>query len=170
MRPLISDIKDYGDEPIQLIFVAADKCQPQLLAQVRKAANRPVRRPFSISELARQVRGNKRGIGLAVRAWNQVMQQLAAGAFPIDLPAAVVERYLHDVLGAQFEEKMPLDRHYNNVDDYTIQRRLDDMRPFIGQEIIQLSRRIVKAGSVRKLRRSNRRKAVIRLDDSLVSD
>lgn len=109
-----------------------------------------------IDKLAQQANGSKRAIHLAVKACKEQVQELQQGECPQDLMFEIAIKYMRNVYISNFEERMPLAKHYSGVSQATVDVRLDCMRPHVLQGIVALAMHVVRNGSINLLRLSRR--------------
>lgn len=166
------DIQSYGNGPIKFIEQVATTILEELPTEplLRLSIKWPNIRK-EISKLMRQYStGNKRGFSLADDACKQQLEELKQSEFQ-NQPNFHIEislKYVRNICMANFVERIPLERHYYNVDQGVLEDRLEDIRPYIESGFDKYAAQMVRSGDVAKLRRPAHTKQPIGLHDDLL--
>ena len=167
-RPLVKDIRDYGNEPIKLLCLIAkhfDQIPPEPLLRLVFDWNSLSQR---VDVLSRQSKGNKRGRDLVVRCAKQLLREIEHDLVIDDACLALRERYLESVYKARFLELIPLAQHYDGANEADIQNRLEGMQPYVENEISAMALQSARMSDVARLRHPPRNKKSIGLHDDLL--
>lgn len=80
----------------------------------------------------------------------------------------VIGNYLINVYKANFEERIPLSRHYNDADPNLVAARVEGMRPYVQKGIQFIAQQIERKGNVRLLKRPFKEKQPVELSENLL--
>ncbi len=173
LRPLQKDIKDYGDGPIELLNEFAARLEliasHPLFASMTDWAGENV----YLEELRYRIRGNKRGLDLAVNVCRGKIQQFREGLIiDISVRKDLIANFFMAIYRANFEEKIQLTpQHYLVVDPDFVQSRLTEIRPFVEAGIEELASKVADGRKVSSVRLpiNRRAKMSISLNDDILS-
>ncbi len=169
LQCLKKDLKDYGEEPIQLIgqeaaLFDAIATQMQNGIEIDWSQERK-----NIKELAQHMSGQKRALQLVVRGCEQQvavlqMEQRYQGSW-YNFSLEISKHYLLNVYDAQFAKKAEQTRHhYNQVDPEAIRIKLGDIRPLVIKGIEAYANQITKKSSIKRLRLPTRSSKARKID------
>ncbi|HRW06670.1 MAG TPA: hypothetical protein P5121_16315 [Caldilineaceae bacterium] len=174
LAALRNDIKGYGDAPIQFIQAAA-QVMDQLLPGPLFGNNQTIdwsNISLQIEKLARQhalQSSDHRGMALALDACKKSLHEIQYGNTINHVnDIKIVNDYLLTAYEANFEEKIPLSQHYNNADPNYVEARVQAMRPHIEEHIHRLAENIAGNGKVQSLRRPQKKKRPVDINENLL--
>ena len=174
LRPLKRDLRDYGNEPLQLIQQVATELDQIPAEPLLKQSVDWGGKSQRIDRRAQQIDGHLKAIDLALQACQRQLQELRSSICPHDLTKddltkEMYKKYISAVYKANFEERVPLAQHYNGVDQVTVDTRLKGMRIHVDQGIESFAAQMIRNGSVKHLRRPPMTRPSIGIHDDLLS-
>jgi hypothetical protein len=174
-QPLIKDIQQYGDTPIQLIAQVAGRLEQVPTGPLFKGSDYWAQMSQEIDNIAQQQAYgcNRRGLDLAIEGCKEKLLDLRSGEHPGHLRREIIQNYLRKVYLSNCEERVPLSQqHHGNVSQEIVNKRLKGMRPHLEKRITVLSRKLAQKGTVNSLNPSSlrRSKPSIGMYDNLLAD
>ena len=166
-------LKEYGNAPLSLIqqatvFLGLIPTEPLLRQAVNWGEKRRELENLC-QQISQKTRGNKRAMMLAEEACKEQLRRIQQDTAPDDLKLESITSYIQKVYEADFEERIPLGRHYNDADPDLVNARLEEMRPGIEEGIDGFAKQLARHGGVSPLRRPRRTKQSIGLYDDLLT-
>ena len=174
LRPLRRDLRDYGDEPLQLIQQVATELDQIPAEPLLKQSVNWGEKSQRIERRAQQIDGHLKALALAVQACQRQLQELRSSIYPHDLTKddltkEMYKKYISAVYKANFEERVPLAQHYNGVDQVSVDTRLKGMRIYVDQGVESFAAQMIHNGNVTPLRRPPMTRPSIGIHDDLLS-
>lgn len=175
LRSIIKDVGRYGDEPLQLIRKAVE-----VLNQIPTGPLFLNGNGTNWAAISRQLEtiaqthsslttSSQAGIDLAFRSCQEQLHDMRHGNVVGNLEEVkVIGNYLINVYEANFEERIPLSRHYNDADPNLVAARVEGMRPYVQKGIQFIAQQIERKGNVRLLKRPFKEKQPVELSENLL--
>jgi hypothetical protein len=159
LRTLKSGLKQYGDEPLQLIKEAAVEFDQIPREPLFRQTISGQAQSQKIEEKGRKLGGNLRGMGLAKAACKKVLLSILNGEAPPNVAEEIMKQYTHNVYTADFSDRVPLTKqHHNDVPLSTIRERLTAMEPHVEQGSQTFAEQLTQHGTTLRLRMKPRQK------------
>lgn len=160
-KALRKSLKRYGNQPVLLVN--------QTFGDVSNAMAGGTGIDFTqesyiIDQNARDLMGHRRGTPLASDACKEYVMRVCDGTGGAMTVNSVIRGYVSRVLHADFYEHLPLLNHHNDADPQVIERRLEQVRPYLELEVESIVAQIAKSGRVDHLRREKRDSTVPKPD------
>jgi hypothetical protein len=106
---------------------------------------------------------------LTLKACMETLCDMQHGGLAGDLQETIVHRFFIDLFEAKFADCLPLiPEHFDGVSDEFVRGRLEEMRPFVIDELAQFAKQKCEKGAGASLRRSRISKQPIDLDMAVV--
>jgi hypothetical protein len=159
-------LKEAGDAPARLIG--------QIANRIESAAKEPLltnwqRVGQEVERMASRVSAPKRLREQIVEASKQLLHEARIGGSVSEPHRQLMERTMDRLYTAEFEQRVPMAQHYNNVSQEYVDGRLKGMRPHVEKELAHIAEQAVKRGSFQRLRRSRLGKPKTKLLDIDIS-
>ena len=123
-----------------------------------------------IEKIAQKTHGDPRGITLAEQASQEGLQTIQNGNSTQSYCHKMIQNYIQKICEVKFIDRIPLlQEHYNDVDQVTIDARVEDMKPHLQNLASNMAEQIVQKGSVKSLRlpKRSRPNSLLNLSDNV---
>jgi hypothetical protein len=155
-----------GDAPAQLVVdIASHLEEIPKEALFRQLVDWPAK-SRDIEQLVAQAELPKRIGDHITEASKELLYDLRTGEPIANQRIELMERAMNRLYSAEFEERVPMNRHYNGVSQLLVAERLAEMRPYVEQKLTHLARQAAKRVTFQRLRRPPSVKPSIRLHET----
>jgi len=171
LRPLVKDVKQYGNQIIQFLGQAAQLIEQQMgLPILREAMNQNAVKQ-EIEHIAQTVHANVRGKNLAQNVCERYLNEVASSTPATQVHQALLAAYMMETYTANFEalaRMAPMTSKYD-ISHIDVLTQLSLMRPHVETYVNQIAEQIARSSSIDriKLPASPRASEVVELDEIL---
>lgn len=158
LRAIRADINDHGGaRPLRMLLRFADRFA-QIASSVSQQTVDWVESSRWVEQQARMTPADKRTRELLILTCKQQLHDLRNGSFPADIRFELSHRYFTNWYRAEFEDRVPIAKHYNGISQGAIDDRISAMRPYVTAGLALFANQLNRKGETARLR-LNRRQA-----------
>ena len=169
LKSLSTTLQRFGLEPVFYLTEAAHQLEmiPRDFSGKATANWREESRKLEL--LARKF-SHKRAIDVAVKACKSYLRSLENGFGAFDHRQGLLREYVRWVYETEFEGKLPMDKHRDNVEHATFEERLREVDGYVLNELASIADHIVRTGKVKGYRRPSELLSHIDADTDLLAN